>query len=53
MKPMNKVLKDWIPDITIPFLDDIYIKGFSEEENDETFGEDGCKCFCGQPHCLL
>ena len=35
IKPMNKVSKDWTLDITMLFLDDIHIKGFSEEENDE------------------
>ena len=51
MNPMNKVLKDWIPDMTMPFLDDICMKGFWEEDKDETFGEDGCKLFYGQSHC--
>jgi hypothetical protein len=32
---MNKVLKDCIPDITMPFLDDILIKECSDEEKDE------------------
>jgi hypothetical protein len=33
---MNKVLRDCIPDITMPFLDDIPIKGCSVEERDKT-----------------
>ena len=39
---MNKVLRDCIPDITMPFLDDIPIKGCSVEEKDERIGPDGC-----------
>ena len=42
---MNKVLRDCIPDITMPFLDDIPIKGFPVEEKDETIGPDGCRNF--------
>ena len=39
---MNKVLRDCVPDITMPFLDDIPIKGCPVEEKDETIGPDGC-----------
>ena len=42
---MNKVLRDCIPDITMPFLDDIPIKGCLVEEKDETIGPDGCRRF--------
>ena len=42
---MNKVLRDCIPDITMPFLDDIPIKGYLMEERDETIGPDGCQKF--------
>ena len=42
---MNKVLRDCIPDITMPFLDDIPIKGCTVEEKDETIGRDGCRKF--------
>ena len=42
---MNKVLKDCIPDITMPFLDDIPIKGCSDEEKDESKDKDGCRKF--------
>jgi hypothetical protein len=42
---MNKVLRDCIPDITMPFLDDIPIKGCPVEEKDETIGLDGCRRF--------
>ena len=34
----NKVLRDCIPDITMPFLDDIPIKGCPVGEKDETIG---------------
>ena len=42
---MNKVLRDCIPDITMPFLDDIPIKGSLEEEKDESKDEAGCRRF--------
>jgi hypothetical protein len=42
---MNKVLRDCILDITMPFLDDIPIKGCPLEEKDETVGPDGCRKF--------
>ena len=42
---MNKVLKDCIPDITMPFLDDILIKGSPVEDKDETIGPDGSRKF--------
>ena len=42
---MNKVLRDGIPDITMPFLDDIPIKGCPVEERDETIGPDRCRKF--------
>ena len=42
---MNKVLRDCIPDITMPFLDDIPIKGCPVETKDETIGPDGCRRF--------
>ena len=42
---MNKVLRDCIPDITMPFLDDIPIKGCPVEEKDETIGPDGRRKF--------
>ena len=38
---MNKVLRDCIPDITMPFLDDIPIKRCLVEDKDETVGPDG------------
>jgi hypothetical protein len=42
---MNKVLRDCIPDITMPFLDDIPIKGCLVEERDDTVKPDGCRRF--------
>ena len=41
---MNKVLRDCIPDITMPFLDDIPIKGCLVEK-DEMVRPDGCRRF--------
>ena len=45
MNAMNKVLRDCIPDITMPFLDDIPIKGCPESEKDGSFDQDGCRGF--------
>jgi hypothetical protein len=42
---MNKVLKNSIPETTMPFLDDIPIKGCPVEEKDESRTEDGCRKF--------
>ena len=42
---MNKVLRDCIPDITMPFLEDIPIKGCPMEDKDETVEPDGCRRF--------
>ena len=42
---MNKVLRDCIPEITMPFLDDIPIKGSLEEEKDGSKDEVGCRRF--------
>ena len=40
-----KVLRNCIPNISRPFLDDIPTKRFFEVDKDETLGEDGCRCF--------
>ena len=40
MNAMNKVLRDCIPEITMPFLDDIPV-----EEKDETMDDRGCRKF--------
>jgi hypothetical protein len=42
---MNKVPRDCIPDVTMPFRDDIQIKGWPVEEKDETIGPDGWRKF--------
>ena len=42
---MNKVLKDCISGIAMPFLDDIPITGCSNEEKDESKDKDGCRQF--------
>ena len=36
MNAMNKVVRDYIPKITTPFLDDIPMKGCAVEEKYET-----------------
>ena len=38
---MNKVSRDCIPDITMPFLDDILIKGCPENAKDESIKANG------------
>ncbi|KAL3695982.1 hypothetical protein R1sor_010058 [Riccia sorocarpa] len=45
LNAMNKVLRDFIPEKTMPFLDDILIKGCVVEEKDETLDENGCRRF--------
>jgi hypothetical protein len=45
MNAMNKVLRDCILEITMPFLDDIPIKGCAIELKDETMDEQGCRKF--------
>ena len=45
MNAMNKVLRDCIPDTTMPFLDDIPIKRFPELEKDKSLDQDGCRRF--------
>jgi hypothetical protein len=42
---MNKVMRDCLLDITMPFLDDIPIKGCPVEERDDTVGPHGCRRF--------
>ena len=42
---MNQILKDFVPDKTIPFVDDIPIKGCKEEAKDLTLDADGCRMF--------
>ena len=45
MNAMNKVLRDCILEITMPFLDDIPMKGCAMEEKDETMDDRGCRKF--------
>ena len=45
MNAMNKVLHEYIPKVTMPFLDDIPIKGCLEREKDETIVGNGCRKF--------
>jgi hypothetical protein len=42
---MTKVLKDCIPEITMPFLDNIPINGCSEVKKDKLRNEHRCKKF--------
>ena len=43
MNGMNKVLRDFILEKTMPFLDDVFIKGCREESKDETLDKKGCR----------
>ena len=45
MNGMNKVLRDFIPQITMPFLDDVPIKGCDEREKDKALDSRGCRKF--------
>ena len=45
MNVMHKVLRDCIPQITMPFLDDILMKGCAVEERDEALDVQGCRKF--------
>ncbi|KAL2623969.1 hypothetical protein R1flu_008214 [Riccia fluitans] len=42
---MHKVLREFVPEITIPLLDDIPMKGCVTEEKDETLDAIGCRKF--------
>ncbi|KAL3694555.1 hypothetical protein R1sor_008206 [Riccia sorocarpa] len=45
---MHKVLRDFVPEVTIPFLDDIPMKGCPTESRDETLDVDGCRKFVAE-----
>lgn len=45
MNRMNKVLKDFIPDKTMPILDDVLIKGHEKNEKNEMLDLRGCRKF--------
>ncbi|KAL3698023.1 hypothetical protein R1sor_012099 [Riccia sorocarpa] len=42
---MHKVLRDFVPEVTIPFVDDIPIKGCVIEEKDSSITVEGCRRF--------
>ncbi|KAL3686292.1 hypothetical protein R1sor_008866 [Riccia sorocarpa] len=42
---MHKVLREFVPEITITFLDDIPMKGCATEEKDEAVDATGCRKF--------
>jgi len=42
---MNQILKDFVPEKTIPFVDDIPIKGCEEGKRNSTIQDDGCRSF--------
>ena len=42
---MNQILRDFVPEKTIPFVDDIPIKGCEEAKRDCTVQDDGCRIF--------
>ena len=42
---MNQILREFVPEKTIPFVDDIPIKGCKEETKDLTLDDDGCRRF--------
>ncbi|KAL3691330.1 hypothetical protein R1sor_004981 [Riccia sorocarpa] len=48
MNGMNKVLRDLIPEKTMPFLDDVPIKGCREDEKDETLDSRGCRRYISE-----
>ncbi|KAL3681576.1 hypothetical protein R1sor_024532 [Riccia sorocarpa] len=42
---MHKVLRDFVPDVTIPFVDDIPIKGCAIDDRDDIVVSGGCRRF--------
>ena len=42
---MNQILRDFVPEKTIPFVDDIPMKGCEEKDRDLTVQDDGCRVF--------
>jgi hypothetical protein len=42
---LNQILRDFVPEKTIPFVDDIPIKGCKEGAKDLTLDADGCRVF--------
>ena len=48
MNAMNKVLRNFIPHITMPFIDDLPIKGCDANAKDEEKDRRGCRKFVAQ-----
>jgi hypothetical protein len=42
---MNQILREFVPEKTIPFVDDVPMKGCKEEVKDSTLDESGCRRF--------
>ena len=45
---MNQILKDFVPEKTIPFVDDIPIKGCEEAKKDSIVQDNGCRAFVNE-----
>ena len=45
---MNQILKDFVPEKTIPFVDDIPIKGCKEAKRDSNVQDNGCRAFVNE-----
>ena len=45
---MNQILKDFVPEKTIPFVDDIPIKDCKEAKRDSTVQDNGCRAFVNE-----
>ena len=45
---MNQILKDFVLEKTIPFVDDIPIKGCEEAKRDSTVQDNGCRAFVNE-----
>ena len=45
---INQILKDFIPKKTMPFVDDIPIKGCEEAKRDSPVKDNGCKAFVNE-----
>ena len=45
---MNQILKDFVPEKIIPFVDDIPIKGCEEAKRDSTVQDNGCRAFVNE-----
>ena len=45
---MTQILKEFVPEKTIPFVDDIPIKGCEEAKRDSTVQDNGCRAFVNE-----